>query len=866
MIRFSITLLFLLLLSSTLFAQKKTQIINPEVENLISQLNNTEEYGVKAQIYKNIIEKSYPDNLDQVFHYSKELLLNAEQSNDNVSIGYANFYLGKYYYDNDDFENALNYFSKASEIYNGLNDNNMMAEIHYNLGLANQYLNHYDEALENYQKSVEIFSLLGNEEKVAYNYQVIGTLYNDIEKYSLALFYYEKAIEIYKEKGNRSKVAAILQNIGVLHYNWDNYPQSLDYYNQSLAIYNDLKDKNGIGTSYSNIGLIYEQNENYQKALEYYQKALIVFEELDYKPALVYIFYNLGSIYKNLGDIAKSIEYFNKSLSLSEKHALRDYIAYNYEALSGIYEENGNLSRAFDYYKKYVEIEKSILNDEKINQIEKLESKFLSEQQAKEIEFLKLDQELKEAELSKKDAQNKMLILTSVLVIIIAFILLFYNRLQRKSESQLKTEIKQHKKTEKELNNIKKELEERVQERTAKLEEANQKLLDEIHGHKQTMESLRVAKEKAEEADRLKSNFLANMLHEIRTPMNAVRGYSQMLAFDNLQKNKRFEYIKQIEEGCSSLTSLIDDIIDFAQIESGEIKIEHKAFNPHPIMEFLHDHYTAELIKQKKDNINFFYANENIENNLKIYTDPSRIKQILAVLIDNAIKFTHQGRIEFGFTHPSEDKIQFYVKDTGIGLDDKYQDLIFERFRQIDEGATKKYDGSGIGLSVAKNLTLLLNGKIWVESTLGKGSTFYVQLPHKSEKIDTEFAKSSTFNWKDKKILVAEDKKINFDIISETLSITNANLIWVKNGKEAVEKVQSEHIDLILMDIQMPVMDGYETTKQIKKIKAEIPIIAQTAYALPQDSYKCIDAGCDDYIAKPISLDLFLNKINRFLS
>ncbi len=163
--RFSITLIILLLISSIVLAQEKSLNNNTEVENLISRINNTEEYGVRTQIYKNIIEKSYPDNLDQVFQYSKELLLSAEQSNDKVSIGYANFYLGKYYYDNDDFENAFSYFSIALDIYNGLNDNNMLAEIHYNLGLANQYLNHWDEALENYQKSVEIFSSLGNHEK-----------------------------------------------------------------------------------------------------------------------------------------------------------------------------------------------------------------------------------------------------------------------------------------------------------------------------------------------------------------------------------------------------------------------------------------------------------------------------------------------------------------------------------------------------------------------------------------------------------------------------------------------------------------------------------------------------------------------------
>jgi len=860
---FCIILITLQLLSSLLSAQENQADFN----KLTTKLNNAEEYDERVGIYKKIIENKDSLDPEKIFPLAKNLLMEAEDDNDKKSIGLANFYLGNYYYNNDNFSNALKHFSEALKVYQKQNDSEILADIHYNLGLTNQYLNHYDEALESYQKSTELFLELGNKEKVAYNYQVIGTLYNDIEKYSLALFYYEKAIEIYKEKDNRSKVAAILQNIGVLHYNWGNYSQSLDYYHQSLSIYEVLKDKNGIGTSYSNIGLIYEENQNYTKALTYYQKALIVFEELDYKPALVYIFYNLGSIYKNLNNISKSIDYFNKSLNLAQKHSLRDYTAYNYEALSNIYEEKGAYLEALKYYKQYIDIDKSILNEKKIQEIEQMETQFQNEHQAKEIKFLKLDQELKEAELAKKNVQNKMLFYTSILVLVIVIILLFYIRSQRKSASRLEKEIKRHKKTELELNKIKKELEERVQVRTAKLQETNKKLQEEIKGHKQTMESLRVAKESAEEADRLKSNFLANMSHEIRTPMNAIRGFSQMLAFDNLPKNKRYEYIKKIETGSDTLTNLIDDIIDFAKIESGEIKIERKKFNPHPVMEFLHDQYIAQLIKLKKENIRLIYSNEDIENDLILYSDPVRLKQILSVLLDNAIKFTDKGRVEFGFTHPSESEIQFFVKDTGIGLDDKYQDVIFERFRQVDEGATKKYDGSGIGLSIAKKLTELLNGKIWFESTSRKGATFYVKLPHKNEKPASAFTQPAVFNWENRKILVAEDKKINFEIIQETLSTTHVKLIWAKNGKDALEKLKQEKdIDLVLMDIQMPVMDGYETTKLIKKFNSEIPVIAQTAYALPQDNYKCFDAGCDDYIAKPISIDLFLNKINRFLS
>lgn len=860
---FCIILVTLQLLSSLLSAQENQADFN----TLNTKLNNAEEYDERVGIYKKIIENRDSVDPEKIFPLAKNLLMEAENENDEISIGLANYYLGNYYYNNDNFRNALKHFSEALKIYNKQYDSEMLADVHYNLGLSNQYLNNYDEALKSYQKSAELFLELGNKEKVAYNYQVIGTLYNDIEKYSLALFYYEKAIEIYKEKDKRSKVAAILQNIGVLHYNWGNYTQSLDYYHQSLSIYEDLKDKNGIGTSYSNIGLIYEENENYAEALTYYQKALIVFEELDYKPALVYIFYNLGSIYKNLDNIPKSIDYFNKSLNLAQKHSLRDYAAYNYQALSNIYEEKGAYLNALKYYKQYIDIDKSILNERKIQEIEQMETQFQNEHQAKEIEFLKLDQQLKEAELAKKNVQNKMLLYTSILVFVIVFILLFYIRSQRKSASRLEKEIKRHKKTELELTKIQEELEERVQVRTAKLQETNKKLQEEIKGHKQTMESLRDAKESAEEADRLKSNFLANMSHEIRTPMNAIRGFSQMLAFDNLSKNKRYEYIKKIETGSDTLTNLIDDIIDFAKIESGEIKIERKKFNPHPVMEFLHDHYITQLIKLKKENIRLIYSNEDLENDLILFSDPVRLKQILSVLLDNAIKFTDKGRVEFGFTHPSENEIQFFVKDTGIGLDDKYQGVIFERFRQVDEGATKKYDGAGIGLSIAKKLTELLNGKIWVESTLGKGAAFYVKLPHKDEKPESVFTQPAVFNWENRKILVAEDKKINFEIIQETLSTTHVKLIWAKNGEEALEKIKQEKdIDLVLMDIQMPVMDGYETTKLIKEFNAEIPVIAQTAYALPQDNYKCFDAGCDDYIAKPISIDLFMNKINRFLS
>jgi len=838
-----------------------------EVQLLKNKLEKSNENGVKTSILKEIILKSFPNQPDDVFYYSTDLLDLGEQIRNNQIIAFAKFYLGEYYYTEDEFENALKYYTESLDLYRLLNDKDQVARLYLNLGLTNQYLNNYELALESYQKAIDIFLELGNKEQVGICYQDIGTLYNDLTKYSLALIYYEKALDIFREIDNKSRSAASFQNIGVLHYNWKNYEQALDFYKKSLKIYEELNNLNGIGTSLSNIGLVYEENNQYNKTLEYYQKALLIFEELDYKPAIVYVYYNLGSINRNLNNIKKSIEYFEKGLNLATQHSLRDYISYNYEALSAIYEMQGDYKKALLYHKQFIQLKDSIINEDKFKQIEEIEAKYQNSKHIREIENLKFDQRLTETELKRKVAYNLILLFSVLFVLCISIVLFLFYRSQKKLIDKLNLETNNHKITSEKLKEIKDELEIRVAERTDDLHKANKHLLDEIEQHKNTMESLRLAKNKAEESDRLKSHFLANMSHEIRTPMNSITGFSQMLEYENLPKEKRKEYIKLIGQGCTSLTNLIDDIIDFAKIESGNIKIEKKEFNPHPMLEYLYDYYTNELIKRGKENIILTYTNENKNSDIKIYTDQEKLKQILSSLIDNAIKFTEKGRIDFGFITTAKEEIEFYVKDTGIGIDDSKQTVIFERFRQVDEGSTRKYGGAGIGLSISKSLAEMLDGNIWVESTARKGATFFVRIPFKNKDRKMDFIQPEQFNWKNKIILVAEDKKINFEIIKESINGTQADIKWARNGKEALDIIQNgEKIDLILMDIQMPVMDGLEATRKIKEIRNDLPIIAQTAYALPQDSYKCIDAGCDDYIAKPISLDEFLWKINKYIS
>lgn len=860
-----VTFLFLLC-AFTSFSQKDTyQIKLSELNQKLKEINQD---GLKIPVYKEIISLSFPEYLENVLTKSEQLYALAEQAGNSDGMAFAAFYLGEYYYQSDNFEKAKEYYLKSLDFYTALENLSQIVHLQHYLGLTNQYLNNYDDALMYYQEALKTAELIGNIEKKARTYQCIGTLYNDLQKYTLAEHYYDKALKIYHDQGMEEREAAIYQNIGVLHYNWGDFIQSLNYYKKSLEVYERIDDKENIGISLSNIGLVYEESENYTMALDYYQQALFIFEEIESKPMLVYIFYNLGSVYRNIDRRSKSLEYFRKGLKLSQEISMKDYVSYFYEALSGVYEEQSNYIDALNYYKEYVSIKDSIFNEQKHSQIAELEAEFQSEKKEKEIAFLKLDQELKETKIKKKETQNLILIISSVAALFIAFGLFIFARSQRRLSYRLQSEIEERIIAEDKLKSIKQGLEQKVSERTADIEETNHKLRQEIENHKKTMEDLEYAKNMAVEADRLKSHFLANISHEIRTPMNSITGFSQMLAFDHLEAGKKQEYINLLQGGCKDLTNLIDDIIDYANIDSGQIAIEKQEFNPHPMMEYLLDHFTNELLNKGKDHLALEYANENIDLDIVIKSNQSRLKQVLSIIIDNAIKFTPKGYVEFGFSFPKQNEIQFFVRDTGIGIAEEHYDLIFERFRQVDESTTKQYSGAGIGLSVAKQLVRMLNGSLSFDSTLNRGTTFYITLPFEpvnpSEK---KMIQPNQFNWENKVILVAEDKKINFDIIEETLVPTNVNVVWAKNGKKTLDMLRErDQIDLVLLDIQMPVMDGYECASIIKKMDLKIPVIAQTAYALPQDAQKCYDAGCDDYISKPISMGEFLMKLDKYLS
>ena len=391
-----------------------------------------------------------------------------------------------------------------------------------------------------------------------------------------------------------------------------------------------------------------------------------------------------------------------------------------------------------------------------------------------------------------------------------------------------------------------------------------------ITDQKDTEIELKHAKERAEESDKLKTAFLANMSHEIRTPMNAIIGFSELLNDEDLTKDNRREFVNLINDNSRLLLNLIEDIIDVAKIEAEQIKIVQSTCQVNQILDELGKYYKVELNKYEYKSIEIKVVKEQEDERFAIISDPLRFKQIMNNLIGNAIKFTDKGSVEFGYTIKDKKTIQFYIKDTGIGLPLDKLNVIFERFRQAEESTTKEYGGTGLGLTISRRLIELLGGTIWVESVLHQGSTFYFTLPLK---IANGSVKMRHFNlitekpdWKEKTILVAEDETSNYELVKATLLKTNVKLLWAKNGKEAVAICKNNNaIDLILMDIRMPEMNGYEATENIKEFRPALPVISLTAYAMADDKEKSIEAGCDDYISKPIKPQDLIDKISLYI-
>lgn len=733
----------------------------------------------------------------------------------------------------ENYNNALNDFKicLSHQYYN--KDTSLMAELKFNIATCyhcladvNSAMHAYLEALKFYQHSNNIYG----QAKVLQN---IGIIESERRRDSLALVYYNKAYDLYELLGKKEKLAAILQNIGVVYLNKEDYKNTIGYYKRALRIFSLLNNTEGIASVENNLGIIYERTSNYPEALKHYKSAHANFQKLNSRNGLAYVWDNMASLYRRQNKTDSAIISYKLCIQYADSIRMLDFVAYANGELAEFYEEIGNYEESLLHYKAAKVIQDSLTNSETRKKFSQAEAHFQDE--LKDIEIQK-----KEYQLNAQRREKTMLLAGVVLLSVLLGGLIWAYRKKTIAENLIRKQ--------------------------------QQALAEQV---KQRSDELRIEifeRKAAEEADKLKTAFLANMSHEIRTPMNAILAFSNFLKDPELSWKQRDEYVKYINSCSISLLHLIDDILDTAKIEAKQLKIVKSKCCVNSILNELY----AYFLNHKKclnGSVKLEVNLESVQKNYFVITDGTRLRQIISNLLDNAFKFTDHGKIEFGFNF-KDNLLQFYVNDTGTGIPEEKLALVFKRFGQVHDHSQKVYKGTGLGLSISKNLTSLLGGNMWFESREGEGSCFFFTIPAnnfevseiKSPTNSIDINVENVINWKPYKLLIAEDDDLNFKLIEIALKKTQAKITRATNGEEVLDILsKNPDIHLVLMDIQMPVLDGYEATRRAKALYPQISIIAQTAFAMSDDKEKCMEAGCDDYISKPIDINELYNKLGRLL-
>ncbi|MFO7865045.1 MAG: tetratricopeptide repeat protein, partial [Salinivirgaceae bacterium] len=743
---------------------------------------------------------------------------------------------GLFFQRTDQYDSAANCYQTMLQLAEKADNKQIEGEALNNLGTLNEQQANYPAALDYYFKLLRLYDSIDKPVLKSRVFVNVGVVHFRQEKFEEALNYYQKALKLKRDVGDRKGEALVYNNIGIVYYYLEDYSKVLENFKRSLVIYRELNDLRSQAMPYYNIAEIYREQNALKEALYYYKKAYDIEKALDDISGQAETLSTIGNVYLDLKQYNRAVRVQKEAIRLLEDVGAKRELSDAYFSLSATYEMLDNYENALMYYKKYKQQTDSIHTIQKEKALAKIKEAYESEKKDSEIALLTERNRLANLERQQQQAmitsQQRILVLSLFLAALVLFgLIMVYRSYRQKRLSHQMLEFKNS----------------AIGRKNAEITQMVTKL---------------------ESALRAREVFFSNTTHELRTPLNIINGFTNLLLNTN-QNRQHLYYINNIKSSTSHLLQLIEDLLAVSQLESGQLKLYK-----HGVKFDVYIHTILapfKVLASQKEQQFVYEIDPDVPEFLQV--DPLRFRQVLGNLVDNAIKYTpRKGSVRVDFDYES-DAVCFRVADSGVGLTDHEQSVIFDRYARL-AGSMDEHNSTGLGLSIVRTLTEIQQGIIHVDSKPGKGTIFKVEIPAQiSTKATYSFSPNSSIlpapDLRYGRVLLVEDNQANAELTVNILNIYMPTLIIdvATNGTKALDLLKKNKYDLLLLDLKMPDMSGFDLVEKYQSTEGfatkDVPVIAVSAQVRSVDKQKSKDLGIAAFVEKPYEPVQLIDEIER---